>query len=97
MSAGVILGTLLTSFANAQTEVPRDQVYSQQYSCPASGCKVRCAASQSQPAFEFAATNKLFLTVVGSGVGIYTADNGVIGKETWSVNLQDRICVVAWD
>lgn len=80
-----------------QTAVAQDNTHRQVFRCPASGCKVQCTGTPQQSPMSFAASNRLELVVTPGNIGLYHADNGARGKQTVSVNLNERACMVDWD
>lgn len=80
-----------------QTASAEEGIIRQQFSCPASGCKIQCTATPTKPAFNFTASNTLLVTINTAGTAIYTADNGATGKYTLIVNQQEQNCGITWD
>jgi hypothetical protein len=87
-----VLSMVALSAGSAAAE---EKPFAHQFDCPASGCKLTCQSivAGSGP-FGLSGVDKLTVTFLSSGVAIYDADKGAIGKQMLSVNLNQVACTV---
>lgn len=79
---------------SAGSAVAEEKPFAHQFDCPASGCKLTCQSIVAGSSPFGLSANKLMVTFLSSGVAIYDADKGAIGKQMLSVNLNQVACTV---
>lgn len=79
---------------SAGSAVAEETPFAHQFDCPASGCKLTCQSIVAGSSPFGLSADKLTVTFLSSGVAIYDADKGAIGKQMLSVNLNQVACTV---